>query len=455
MSSSKNTFSSKLGVVAATVGSAVGLGTVWRFPNEVHDNGGSVFLIAYLICVLLMGIPVMLAEFSLGRGSRADSVGSFKKMTPNKKWWIVGATAVLASYIILSFYIVVSGWTLEYFWLSLTGALTAGHEGVSSPEFYSSIMDEALFTAWNPVFWTFIMIVINMLVLIKGVEKGIERMANVLMPLLFVILVMLCFVSLTLPGAIDGVEFFLKPDWDKMNPSVLISAVGQAFFSLSLGMGILITYSSYYPKKTKLGRTSVIVSSLVFLVAILMGLIIFPAMKSFGIEGQTKGASLIFVTLPQIFEAMHGSYIWSLLFFFLLVVAALTSTVSLGEVVIAFLHKTFGMKRKKACVITLLPMFALSAVSSLSLSVWSEYTFFGMTWFDFLDYVTANLMLPIVAILICVYVGHIIPKSFLEKEMTNNGSMKSFILPTLIFLIRYVSPLLVAAVLLNKFFEFV
>ena len=211
MSSSKNTFSSKLGVIAATVGSAVGLGTVWRFPNEVHDNGGSVFLIAYLICVLLMGIPVMLAEFSLGRGSRADSVGSFKKMTPNKKWWIVGAAAVLASYIILSFYIVVSGWTLEYFWLSLTGALTAGHEGVSSPEFYSSIMDEALFTAWNPVFWTFIMIVINMLVLIKGVEKGIERMANVLMPLLFVILVMLCFVSLTLPGAIDGVEFLLLP----------------------------------------------------------------------------------------------------------------------------------------------------------------------------------------------------------------------------------------------------
>ena len=449
----KNKFSSRIGVIAATVGSAVGLGTVWRFPNEVQDNGGSVFLLAYLFCVLLMGIPVMLAEFSLGRGSGADAVGSFKKLTPDKPWWIVGAIAVVASYLILSFYIVVSGWTLEYLWLSLTGEISSVPEGVESTAYYSGIMNDAITSGFKPVMWTAIMIFLNLFVLLRGVHKGIERMANTLMPTLFVILVVLCGVSLTLPGASEGVDYFLRPDWSKFNANVLISAVGQAFFSLSLGMGILITYSSYYPKTTRLGRTSVTVSSLVFLVAILMGLIIFPAMKSFGIEGKTEGTALIFVTLPQIFEHMHMTYIWALLFFFLLVVAALTSTVSLGEVVIAFLTGRTGMSRKTACIVIILPLLILSAVSSLSLGPWSHYTLFGMTIFDLLDYFTANIMLPLVAIAVCIYVGHILPKSFLEREMTNNGSMKSLIFPALVFVVRYVSPLLIAIVFINKIIE--
>ena len=333
----KNKFSSKIGVIAATVGSAVGLGTIWRFPNEVQDNGGSVFLIAYLVCVLLMGIPVMLAEFSLGRGSGADAVGSFKKLTPNKKWWFVGVFAVIAAYLIISYYIVVAGWTLEYFWLSLTGELMPPTGNTDLTGYYEGMMTEAIQSDWKPILWTSLMILLNLFILLKGVQKGIERMANVLMPLLFIFLLVLCGVSLSLPNAMEGVEFFLKPDWSKFDANVLISAVGQAFFSLSLGMGILITYSAYYPKTTKLGRTSLTVTSLVFLVAILVGLIIFPAMKSFAIEGSTEGSTLIFITLPQIFANMLGSYVWSLLFFFLLVVAALTSTVSLGEVVIAFL----------------------------------------------------------------------------------------------------------------------
>lgn len=449
--SSKATFTSKLGVIAATVGSAVGLGTVWRFPYEVQNNGGSIFLVTYLVCVLLMGIPVMLAEFSLGRGSGSDSVGAFRRLTPGKPWWIIGATAVLASYLILIYYMVVAGWTLEYLWMSITNQLYAGIDTAPNrTAVFSSIMNESLSTGWRPAFWTSVMILLNILVLLRGVKKGIERMANTLMPLLFVILVVFCCVALSLPNAMEGVDFFLRPDFSKMNPQVLISAVGQAFFSLSLGMGILITYSSYYPKTTKLARTSVTVSGLVFLVAVLMGLIIFPAVKSFGITSDTQGVTLIFVTLPEIFTQMPATQLWSILFFFLLVVAALTSTVSVAEVTIAFLAAKFRMSRKKACYATLVPLFLLSSICAMSLGPLSHLQIFDKTIFDALDYLTSNIMLPVVAIFVCIYVGHVLPKSFLRDEMTNHGTMRSAVMPAILFIIRYIAPLLIAAVLINK-----
>lgn len=449
--SSKTTFTSKLGVIAATVGSAVGLGTVWRFPYEVQNNGGSIFLVTYLVCVLLMGIPVMLAEFSLGRGSGSDSVGAFRRLTPGKPWWIIGATAVLASYLILIYYMVVAGWTLEYLWMSITNQLYAGIDTAPNrTAVFSSIMNESLSTGWRPAFWTSVMILLNILVLLRGVKKGIERMANTLMPLLFVILVVFCCVALSLPNAMEGVDFFLRPDFSKMNPQVLISAVGQAFFSLSLGMGILITYSSYYPKTTKLARTSVTVSGLVFLVAVLMGLIIFPAVKSFGITSDTQGVTLIFVTLPEIFTQMPATQLWSILFFFLLVVAALTSTVSVAEVTIAFLAAKFRMHRKKACYVTLVPLFLLSSICAMSLGPLSHLQILGKTIFDALDYLTSNIMLPVVAIFVCIYVGHVLPKSFLRDEMTNRGTMRSAVMPAILFIIRYIAPLLIAAVLINK-----
>lgn len=451
--SQKATFSSKIGVVAATVGSAVGLGTIWRFPNEVQQNGGSVFLIAYLICVVLVGIPVMLAEFSVGRGSRRDAIGAYRKLTPGRPWWLIGAVSVAAPYLIMMYYMVVTGWTLQYLWMSLSGDLFAGvAHGASEPRAFESIMRQSLADGWRPVFWTVVMLGVNLAILLRGVQKGIERMANVLMPLLFVILLVFCVVSLNLPDAGEGVEYFLRPDWSKLDGGVLISAIGQAFFSLSLGMGILVTYSSYFPKSTNLPRTATTVSLLVFMVAVLMGLIIFPAVKSFGIEGSTQGTTLIFVTLPQIFMELPMPQLWAVLFFALLVVAALTSTVSIAEVPIAFLCETFKMSRRKACLWTLLPMVVFSTVCAMSLGPLADVQVTGMTIFDFLDYFTSNILLPVAAIGVCIYVGYVLPKSFFIREMRNGGGVKFRMAPLFYWFVRIVAPVLILAAFVNKLF---
>ena len=275
---SKNTtFSSKFGLIAATVGSAVGLGNVWRFPSLAQENGGGAFLLVYICCIFILGIPVMLAEFSLGRAGRSDSVGSFKNLTPKSKWWIAGCFGLVASYLILAFYMVVAGWTVEYLWQSLSGGLYEGltASGSGNSTFFSEKMKSLIISGSNPIFWTYVMIIINLLILLKGVQKGIEKMSNILMPLLFVILLIFCGVSLTLPNAQEGIKFFLTPDFDKIDSNVIVAALGQAFFSLSLGMGILVTYSSYFPKKIKMVRTSITVTLLDFSVSVLMGFIIF------------------------------------------------------------------------------------------------------------------------------------------------------------------------------------
>ena len=253
---SKTEFASKIGLIAATVGSAIGLGNVWRFPAETQENGGAAFLLLYVACVFVLGVPVMLGEFVLGRGGKSDAVGDFRRLSPGSKWWIVGAGGILASYLITIFYMVVAGWTLEYIWQSVTGALydVAPDAGAESRH-YAGAMKELLYGTWRPLLATALVVGLNILILMKGVQKGIERLSNVLMPLLFVILLGLCIVALMLPGAGEGLKFFLWPDFTKLTPGVVVDALGQTFFSLSLGMGILITYASYYPIDTNLPRT--------------------------------------------------------------------------------------------------------------------------------------------------------------------------------------------------------
>lgn len=459
MASDKGTFSSKLGVIAATVGSAIGLGNVWRFPSEAQSNGGAAFLFVYILCIFILGIPVMLAELSLGRAGRSDSVGNFKNLTPRSRWWLAGTIGLGASYLILSFYMVVAGWTIEYLFDSVTGDLYDGYAGNAADggnAYFASKMAEYISSAWNPLMWTFVMIALNLAVLLMGVRKGIEKMSNVLMPVLFVIMLVFCYVSLSLPGAMEGVEFFLKPDFSKIDVNVVMNALGQAFFSLSLGMGILVTYSAYYPKETKLANTAVSVSLLDFAMAFLMGMIIFPAVKSFGLDtagNSLEGTTLVFVTLPEIFAGMAGTRIWSSLFFVLLAVAAITSTISIAEVSVAFVRDRFHTSRRRACFIVVLPLLLTSSLCSLSLGAVPSLSLFGMPVFDFLDFFATNIMLPVSSFLICIYVGWVLPRNFIADELSNHGAFFSRAAAPVAFLIRYIAPVLIALVLIVKLFS--
>ena len=455
-SNDKGKFASKIGVVAATVGSAIGLGNIWRFPAEAQSNGGAAFLVVYIACVFILGIPVMLAELSLGRAGESDSVGNFKNLTPKSRWWIAGTIGLVASYLILSFYMVVAGWTMEYLWDSITGDLYEGYvasDPDSASTFFSGKMGDYVASAVNPLVWTYVMIALNLGILLMGVRKGIEKMSNILMPLLFALMIIFCIASLSLPNAMEGVKFFLYPDFSKIDVDVVLNALGQAFFSLSLGMGILVTYAAYYPKDTRLGRTSVSVSMLDFLMALLMGLIIFPAVKSFGIasdSGHLEGTTLVFVTLPEIFASMSYTRLWSSLFFVLLAVAALTSTISIAEVSVAFVRDRFHLRRRTACIVVLVPIFLTSAMCSLSLGAVPQLSIMGVPVFDALDIFATNVLLPLSALAICIYVGWVLPRGFIREQLTNFGTVSARSTPLVEVLIRFVSPLLILAVLISK-----
>lgn len=455
---SKNQFATKIGLIAATVGSAIGLGNVWRFPAETQANGGAAFLLLYIGCVFILGVPVMLAEFSLGRAGRSDSVGVFKKLSPGKAWWIVGATAIVASYLILCYYMVVAGWTAEYLWESISGNLYE-IESASTADCYSTAdaafedrMQRYIFNDVRPLIFTFVVIGINIAVLLGGIQKGIERLSRILMPLLFVLLLLLCIVTLSLPGASDGLDFFLRPDFSKINATTIIDALGQTFFSLSLGMGILITYASYYPADTRLTRTSMIVSLMSLLVAVLMGFIIFPAVTTFGLDRHPlEGATVVFVTLPEVFDQMPATGLWSTIFFTLLFVAALTSTVSIAEVSIAFMHDRFNMSRTKACMIVMIPLFLFSSLCSLSFGSLSDFKVMEKTIFDLLDAFTTNILLPLVSMGVCIYVGWFAPSGLLREQISNKSTLRSWATPIVLFIIRFAAPIMIATIMASKF----
>lgn len=452
--SKKAQFTSRIGLIAATVGSAVGLGNVWRFPAEVQGGGGAAFLLIYIGCVLLLGIPVMLSEFTLGRAGRSDAVGALKNVGASRQWWLVGGIAILASYLILCFYMVVAGWTLEYLFESVTGSLfeplSAADAGGNSH--FTAKMEQYIASDTEPLMFTMIMIVINLGILLAGVQKGIERVSNVMMPVFFVVLAVFVGVALTLPDAAGGLRYFLQPDFSKVTGRTVISALGQAFFSLSLGMGILITYSAYFSSKVPLVRTAVTVSLLDLLVAVMMGLVIFPAITSFGLDGESiRGASLVFVTLPEVFSHMGLTQLWSVLFFFLLAIAALTSTISIAEVTVSFIIDRFHTSRVRACLWVTLPLIPAAAICSLSMGSWSHITLFGMNIFDFLDNFATNILLPLGSILLCVYIGWFAPRKLMYDQLSNRGELHSRLIPAVIWTVRYVAPALILIVLVSAF----
>ncbi|MCD8263154.1 MAG: sodium-dependent transporter [Tannerellaceae bacterium] len=438
------TFGSKLGVILATVGCAVGLGNIWRFPYMTGANGGAAFLLLYVICILLLGLPVMITEFFIGRHSRRNAAGAFKAMAPGTKWSIIGYNGVLAAFLILGFYSVVAGWTLEY----ITEAFSSSLSGKSAVEFAND------FTAFSssivrPVVWTVIFVVLTHFIVVSGVDKGIERASKWMMPVLFLMLVVLCIRSVTLPGAEKGLAFLFKPDFSKIDSSVVLSAMGQAFFSLSIGMGCLITYSSYFGEKTNLQATALQVTILDSLVAILAGVMIFPAVFSFGIE-PTAGPELVFITLPNVFNQLPLGNVWSIIFFLLLGLAALTSTISLHEVATAYVHEEYNMTRKRAGAFVSLEILILGVISSLSMGILKEYTVFGLTFFELLDYVTTKIMLPFSGMLICIFVSKRVDKSILKEELTNKGTVPFYFFNTYAFFTKYIAPVAIGLIFLHE-----
>jgi len=438
------TFGSKLGIILATVGSAVGLGNIWRFPYMVGENGGAAFILIYLLCILLLGLPVMITEFFIGRHTNQNAVGAFKKMVPGTKWSLIGYNGVLAAFLILGFYSVIAGWTLEYIFQSVTGSLSG-----KSVEEFKLIFESFSSSIVRPIGWMVAFLAITHIIIVSGVKGGIERASKIMMPMLFLILALLCIRSITLPNAEKGLAFLFNPDFGKINSSVILSAMGQAFFSLSIGMGCLITYSSYFNKKTNLQTTALQVTILDTLVAVLAGVMIFPAVFSFGIA-PTAGPELVFITLPNVFEQLPMGALWSLIFFILLAVAALTSTISLHEVATAYVHEQFNLSRQKAALVVSTGVLVLGIISSLSFGVLKGSTIFGLTFFEALDYVTAKIMLPLGGMMICIFVGLRVDKKILKAELTNEGTVTFHFFNTYAFFMKYIAPIAIGLIFLNE-----
>lgn len=442
-------FGSKLGVILASAGSAVGLGNIWRFPFETGNHGGAAFIFLYLICVLILGIPIMMSEFLIGRRSRANTAGAYQKLAPGTPWRWVGRMGVLTGFLILSYYSVVAGWTLEF----IGEAATNSFAGKSASEFISSF-NSFVSNPWRPIVWLVLFLLATHFIIVKGVEKGIEKSAKIMMPILFLLLIVLAVCSISLPGANAGVEFLLKPDFSKVDSTVLLGAMGQAFFSLSLGMGCLCTYASYFRNDTNLPKTAFNVAGIDTIVAILAGFIIFPAAFSVGIKPDA-GPSLLFITLPNVFQQAFGSIPWlvvilSLMFYILLAVAALTSTISLHEVVTAYLHEEFNFTRGKAARLVTAGCIFLGIFSSLSLGVGKDITIFGLNLFDTFDFVTAKIMLPLGGFFIAIFTGWYLDKKIVWEEISNQNRLKVPVYKLLLFILKYLAPVGIAIIFINE-----
>ena len=436
ISQGRATLGGKLSAVLVAAGSSVGLGNIWRFPYVVGENGGGAFLAIYICCVALLGLPVMLAEFTVGRASHLNAVGAFRAL--DRRWSLLGYSGVLAAFLILGFYFVVSGWTAGYLVHSLTGELS---HLVSADE-YATAFDGFIRNPWRPILYTGLFVLATHVIIALGVQKGIERSAKLLMPLLLGVLIVLAVHSLTMPGGGEGLRFLFSPDFSKVTPSTILVALGQAFFSLSIGLGTMVTYASYFKPDTNLRHTALHVTLLDTIVAVLAGIMIFPAVFSVGIE-PSSGPSLVFITLPSIFNGMSWSMVWSSVFFLLLVVAALTSTISLHEVVTAYLHEEWHMSRRRAAWTTTVSTALLGALPSpLLLGVLNGYTLFDRNLFDALDFLTANILLPVGGFFTCIFVGWKLDRHILRTQLTNDGALRFRIYGVLRLLLRYICPAL-------------
>lgn len=439
-------FGSRFGVLVAVAGSAVGLGNLWRFPYMVGTNGGAAFIILYLFFVVLLCLPIMFSEFIIGRRGEANAFGSIKKLAPKSGWLSIGVISVVTSVAILSFYSVVGGWTLEYIFKSFSPAFLSS-DGSSLSSQFSSFSQ----SSFMPVVMHLLFLGISALIVVAGVKKGIERYSKILMPVLFFLVLLLAIRSLTLEGSGAGVEFLFKPDFSKITGQTALAALGQAFFSLSLGMGCIITYGSYVNKKENLFKISFMSAFADTGFAILAGLAVVPAVFAFGIS-PSEGPSLVFITLPQVFAQLPFGQIIASAFFFILLIAALTSSISLLEVIVAFCTEELKWSRLNSVLITFIVVGVFGSLSSLSQGILSHVTLFGKTFFDLFDYTSSNILLPVGGLLVVTFVGWRMERSNVLDELTSGGtiSLKPILFKAIMFIIKYLSPIAILLVLVHS-----
>ena len=451
MKTNKNVFASKVGAILAAAGSAVGLGNVWRFPTETGTNGGAAFILIYVLFMLLLGVPIMVTEFAIGRHGGEDVTHAFEKMSGGKRGWRwMGLIPLVSGFLVLSYYAVVAGWTLYYAYEALIGGFSG-----KSPEDFTNDFVAFSSDSLQPVFLMMIIIILTCGIVALGVQKGIERGARIMMPLLFVFILVLVGCSLALPNASKGLTFLFQPGFSEVNSSVILSAMGQAFFSLSVGLGCLCTYACYFRKDIDLMKDGLNVASIDTLVALLSGLIIFPAVYSIQGLQPDSGPSLVFITLPNVFQQVFGNiswlaYLFSLIFYLLLVMAALTSSISMLEMSAAYFHKNLHLSRPLAAVIVSVVCMLLGTFCSWSFGDWKDVTLFGMGFFDLFDYIVAKLIMPIGGMLTCIFLGWVVDERVLRAEMTNNGTIKSPLYSTYRFIIRYFAPLCIFLIFANE-----
>lgn len=427
-------FGGKLSVILVAAGSAVGLGALWRFPYIAGKHGGAAFLLVFLLSVLVVGIPAMLAEFAVGRRTHKNAVGAFR--TLSKRWSWLGYSGVLGALLISGYYYLIAGWSLEYFVSSITGEMFSS--GMSFKEQFASFH-----SSWRPLFYGVIFILMTHFIVARGVEKGIEKASKIMMPMLLLILIVMAVRVAFMPGASEGYKFFLSCDFSEaFKTDTIMMAIGQAFFSLSVGMGCMVTYASYFKKDNNMVSTSFNVSILTLLVSVLAGLVIFPAVFSAGLE-PTEGPSLVFVTLPEIFKGMPLAPLWSAIFFLLVILASLTSTISFHEVLTAYTAEEFKLSRKSGATVTTVVSILLSAVTF--------YELFGVDFLELFDNITANMLMPLGAMFTCVFVMWFMKKEFMKDELTNNGLANRRVSSLVMFMLRFITPLLIFYIFISNF----
>lgn len=439
-------FTTTLGVLAATLGSAVGLGNIWKFPSLTGQNGGAAFVFVYMICVALIGLPVMISEFIIGRRAQCNNVSCFKELEPDPKkpWYLAGIIGVAAAFLIMFFYTDVAGWVYQYAFRAVTGGLAGATVDKAGAIFGSYIGSVA-----GPLIWQWIVLVTISVIIIAGVTKGIERITKTLLPILFVLLLICDVRALTLPGAMEGVKYLFNPDFTKITGGVVLAALGLAFFKLSVGMGTMTTYGSYIGKKESLPKTAVRVALADTFVSMLAGLAIFPAVFAFGMKPEA-GPSLLFVTIPAMFASMPFGQVFLTMFFVLAAIAATGAMISLLEVPVAYLTEEHHWSRVTATIVSAGAMGVVGSLATLSTSVLSKTLIAGKTFFDLFDFLSSNVALPVGGIVICLFVGWKLGQKVIEAEASNEGELKNLaFLKVFTFIVKYLAPIAILIVLLN------